>query len=240
MRPALNRLLVVATLSVAVAPCALPQGTASSARADSSAGVPTLWFHAPQAYGAWVAGAHHSEFRTRTGVAGHRDFFLLGVRLGWPLPGGDEPGRVVKGMYFVDLFPLAVSTGMPEYTWNRTCRPGFICPGATPIEHTVYAYGLAPIGWSVSIGNERTRLHLEASGGGLWFSRPIPDPEATRFNFTASAGPALELAVAPSGKMRVGYLWHHTSNGGRGRVNPGLNSGILSVGLLYQLKRAVR
>ncbi|MFL5509718.1 MAG: acyloxyacyl hydrolase, partial [Gemmatimonadaceae bacterium] len=73
----------------------------------------------------------------------------------------------------------------------------------------------------------------EASGGGLWFSRRIPDPVATRFNFTASAGPALELRLTPSQSLRAGYLWHHTSNGGTGKVNPGLNSGILALGVLW-------
>jgi hypothetical protein len=83
----------------------------------------------------------------------------------------------------------------------------------------------------VSAGGAGARLGVEASGGGLWFSRRIPDPEATRFNFTASAGPVLELRIAPARALRVGYLWHHTSNGGTGRVNYGLNSGILSLGV---------
>jgi hypothetical protein len=77
---------------------------------------------------------------------------------------------------------------------------------------------------------------MEASAGGLWFMRRIPDPVATRFNFTASAGPTLELRVTPAQSLRVGYLWHHTSNGGTGKVNPGLNSGILALGLLWHTR----
>ena len=123
---------------------------------------------------------------------------------------------------------------MPEYHWNSRCRPESLCPGATPIPHSVYAFGLTPIGWAISVGRGPARLTVEASGGGLWFTRRIPDPVATRFNFTASAGPTLELRVTQSQMLRIGYLWHHTSNGGTGKVNPGLNSGILAAGLLWR------
>jgi hypothetical protein len=179
-----------------------------------------------------------SEFRTRTGVPGRRDFYLVAVRFAWPV-GGHDANRFVNAHYFLDLVPAAVTTGMPEYRWDRRCRPGFTCPGATPINHTVYAYGITPVGWSLSLGRSRVRMALEASGGGLWFSRRIPDPEATRFNFTASAGPSLEIGLGSSA-LRVGYLWHHTSNGGRGRINPGMDSDILSVGLLHRAHRGGR
>ena len=201
-----------------------------SVSADSSAGFPV---HAPSVFGAWIAGARHSPFHTRTGTTGYRNFYLTSVRLAWSL-GGDDQSRPVIASYFIDLVPAAVSTDMPEYRWNSRCRPETLCPGATPIPHAVYAFGVTPIGWAVGFGRGRARLTLEASGGGLWFTRRIPDPVATRFNFTASAGPTLELRVTHSQILRVGYLWHHTSNGGTGKVNPGLNSGILAAGLLWR------
>lgn len=210
----------------------LPDSTPDRAPASS-------WLPLPPVYGAWVAGAHASPFRTRTGVPGRRDFYLGAIRMGWPI-GGDHRARVANVQYFVDILPFAVTTGMPDYTWDRRCRPGFMCPGATPTRHTVYAFGVTPIGWSLSLGGPRARLTLEASGGGLWFARPIPDPEATRFNFTASVGPTLDLAVGPTSTLRLGYLWHHTSNAGTGRINPGLDTGILSVGLLHRARRSDR
>jgi hypothetical protein len=30
----------------------------------------------------------------------------------------------------------------------------------------------------------------------------------------------------------VGYSWHHTSNGGTGEVNPGLNSRAIAIGIV--------
>lgn len=233
-----RRILLSTALAVA-----LPCTAATRAGAQSSPAVggdtatdklPRSPMHAPAMYGAWVAAARHSPYRTRTGVSGHRDFYLANIRLGWALGGGDDPSRVVNGSYFIDLVPVALSTSMPEYQWNSRCQPGTLCPGATPILHDAYAIGVAPLGWALSLGRGPARLTLEASGGGLWFSRRIPDPEATHFNFTASAGPTLELRLISGQTLRIGYLWHHTSNGGTGRVNPGMNSGIAAVGLLWR------
>jgi hypothetical protein len=165
-------------------------------------------------------------------VPGYRNFYLASLRFAWSI-GGDNPERPVHGTYFIDVIPAALSTDMPDYDWNSRCRPDTFCPGATPIPHDVYGFGFAPLGWALVFGNGPARLTLEASGGGLWFNRRIPDPVAARFNFTASAGPTLEVRVTPSQSLRIGYLWHHTSNGGTGKVNPGLNSGILALGVLW-------
>lgn len=208
------------------------QTTTLMATVDSDSGG-GLAVHAPSMYGVWIGGARHSAFHTRTGAPGHRNFYLTSVRLAWSI-GGVDQSRPVSASYFIDLIPAAVSTDMPEYLWNSRCRPDTTCPGATPIPHSVYAFGLSPIGWAVAFGSGPARLTIEASGGGLWFTRRIPDPVATRFNFTASAGPTLELRVTQAQTLRVGYLWHHTSNGGTGKVNPGLNSGLFAVGLLWR------
>ena len=230
-------LFALAVVLASPAP-ARTQEPAATAASDTTTTRPSnKWVSAPALFGAWVAGAHNSEFRTRTGVPGRRDFYLGAVRIGWPVHGYD-PSRVANLQYFIDVVPFAVSTGMPDYVWDRRCRPGFMCPGATSINHTVHAFGIAPIGWSLSLGGRHARLNLEASGGGLWFARRVPDPEATRFNFTATVGPSLDLPVGPSSAVRFGYLWHHTSNGGTGRINPGLDSGILSIGLFYRAHRS--
>jgi hypothetical protein len=224
----------VAALLAGSAGAALAQGAPSTAVDSGANDLPLLPLRGPGTYGVWIAAARHSGYRTRTGVLGHRDFYLANVRLAWALGGGDDPSRPVNGSYFIDIVPMAVSTSMPEYLWNSRCQPGTLCPGAKPILHDAYAIGLAPLGWALTLGRGPARLTIEASGGGLWFSRRVPDPEATRFNFTASAGPTMEVRIRSGEILRIGYLWHHTSNGGTGRVNPGLNSGILSFGMLWR------
>jgi len=231
----LSTAALIAALVIALgAARAAAQGFAAAPADTSDGGLPTLTLRAPSTYGAWVAAARHSEFRTRTGVPGYRDFYLASARFGWPIGDASRPVRV---SYFVDVIPAALTTDMPEYQWNARCQPTTYCPGATPIPHNVYGFGLSPIGWSVAMGNGAASLTIEATGGALWFTRRVPYPVATRFNFTASAGPTLELRLAPSEALRVGYLWHHTSNGGTGLVNPGLNSGIFTAGMLWRERR---
>lgn len=224
---------IAAVLMLAAISSVGAQRSARSTSPDSSDGseLPILEVHAPSTYGAWIAAARHSQFQTRTGVPGYRDFYEASARFGWSI--GDQ-SRTVSGTYFIDLIPAALSTDMPDYQWNSRCHPDTYCPGATPIPHDVYAFGITPLGFAVNFGGGPARLTIETSGGGLLFSRRIPDPVAARFNFTASAGPTLELRLTPSGSMRVGFLWHHTSNGGTGKVNPGLNSGILALGMMWR------
>ena len=227
--------LALVIASPAVARAQGPEATVANDTLETRSS--SKWIPAPTLFGAWVAGAHNSEFRTRTGIPGRRDFYLGAVRMGWFVRGYD-PSRVANLQYFIDVVPFAVSTGMPEYVWDRRCRPGFMCPGATSINHTAHGFGITPFGWTLSVGGHSARVNLEASGGGLWFSRRVPDPEATRFNFTATVGPSLDVTVGPNSALRIGYLWHHTSNAGTGRINPGLDSGILSIGLFYRAHRS--
>ena len=234
-RPAIAALIAALIVAAVHVRLAVAQGPSSASSDTSEGGLPTLLIHAPSTYGAWVAAARHSEFQTRTGVPGYRNFYLVSARFGWKL-GGDD-ASLVRVSYFMDVIPAAVTTDMPEYQWDARCQPTTYCPGATPIPHNVYGFGLSPIGWAVAVGNGPASLSIEATGGGLWFTRRVPDPVATRFNFTASAGPTLELRLTSSETLRLGYLWHHTSNGGTGHVNPGLNSGILTAGMLWRETR---
>ena len=231
--PRIPSSIVIAALVIAGGVSSATAQTTMHAPGDSADSAPAGHVvHAPSVYGAWGAAARHSPFHTRTGAPAYRNFYLTSVRFAWSL-GGEDRSRRLSGAYFIDLIPAALSTDMPEYHWSSRCRPETLCPGATPIPHSVYGFGITPIGWAIGYGGGPARLTIEASGGGLWFTRRIPDPVATRFNFTASAGPTLEWRVTPSQTLRVGYLWHHTSNGGTGKVNPGLNSGILAAGLLW-------
>src|SRR6478735_7559832 len=100
------RLPEAATIAALLIVCAVPslaQGPAASPD-TGDAGLPTLMLRGPSTYGAWVAAAHHSQFRTRTGVPGHRDFYLMNVRFGWGI--GDQT-RPVSVAYFIDVIPAA-------------------------------------------------------------------------------------------------------------------------------------
>lgn len=219
---------LAASLLLAAAPAARAQ---NAARDRGAPRVHARAHLAPSSLSTWLGVASHSAFKTRLGVPSYRAFYLLAVRAAWPIGGGPERGVE----YFVDLIPLAASTGMPDYAPDDRCVPGVICPGAHATPHTAYAVGLSPLGLAVRLaGGRRARLALEGSAGALWFSRAVPDPYAARFNFTAAAGASLELGVSRDRALRIAYLYHHTSNGGRAIVNPGLNSHVISLGLTWR------
>ncbi|HEX6536998.1 MAG TPA: acyloxyacyl hydrolase [Gemmatimonadaceae bacterium] len=221
---------LVALLLALAAPAGAQRAMADSAARRAPAGSTGRFPFHPASVEGWVGMSRHSSFRTRLGVPLYRDFYISGIRASWPL---GAQSRAVE--YFVDLIPAAISTDMPDYGPDDDCVPGEVCPDAHPVPHTVYAVGLAPLGIAVRVaGGRRARLELEGSAGALWFTRTVPDPAATRFNFTAAAGAALDLAVSRDHAVRLGYLFHHTSNGGRGLVNPGLNSQVVTLGIAWR------
>jgi hypothetical protein len=66
----------------------------------------------------------------------------------------------------------------------------------------------------------------------VWFTRNMPVPDARRFNFAADAGGGVELLTRDERALVVGYRFHHLSNGGRARQNPGVDMHVLYVGVM--------
>ncbi len=182
--------------------------------------------------GAWLGLAHNSPLSTRLGTTHDRDLYLVGVRAGWLI----ASANYVALEYTVDLIPVAVTTGNPEYYLADRCRVG-PCELADLVRtrHVVYGAGIAPIGLQLHVFRKLpVQLLLNASFGGFWFARPVPDPEATRFNFTADVGGAVKFVFAARRAVMAGYKYHHLSNGGLGGVNPGANAHVFYLGFIHQ------
>jgi hypothetical protein len=183
--------------------------------------------------------AHHSEIPTRLPIAEYRDLYIVDLRAGWTLASSD----FLSVEYAPSIVPLAVSTRNPqEYVPRATvsCVHGKDCAEFTaldvktiPYYSNTYGFGLTPVGFQLRLfRTSPVQLLTYANGGALWFTHRIPDPEATRFNFTAELGAAVQVNLPQRLGLLVGYSWHHTSNGGTGHVNPGLNSRAISVGIV--------
>jgi lipid A 3-O-deacylase PagL len=191
---------------------------------EGDEGVPRL--------GVLLGGALHSGFHTGYGEA-TRDFVFVAVRRSWPLGG---TGFLAID-YMADLIPAALSTGVSGSRDVFTpCDPVGPCLAPVkqvPMMRMVYGVGLAPIGFAVRLFRGRAvQVQVEASGGALWFTRPVPDSAGTKFNFTAQVGAGLQFRVVRHAAMVVRYHLHHTSNAGTGTWNPGLNSFVASVGVM--------
>ncbi len=98
--------------------------------------------------------------------------------------------------------------------------------------HDTYGFGVAPLGflsrWRVT---PAVGLRLRASGGVVSFQSPVPDPLACKFNFLADGGVLADVRVTQRVALVAGARLNHISNGGRGRVNPGMDSHMLEAGL---------
>ena len=189
-------------------------------------------------FAVWTAFAGNEPLNTRIGDTDDRDLFLIGLRARWLL---SESGPF-EVAFTADLLPAVVSTGMPSYTFANvppSCMPNQACtlPLIVVTEmtrKTVYGFGLAPVGGEVRFRATRPLAFvLRGSAGGVYFSRPIPDPEERRFNFIFDVGAGAELRFSRRVAMTAGYRLNHISNAGRGPVNPGMNSRMLELGLNF-------
>ncbi len=188
--------------------------------------------------------SRHSSVPTRMPTAAYRDMYVVDLRAGWTL----ASNGFLSVEYAPGVVPLAISTRNPrayEPVPVTVCPQGKSCNDYTateyttvPLYSTAYGFGLTPVSFQLRLfPSSPVQLLTYANGGALWFTQPIPDPEATRFNFTAELGAAIQLNLPDRLGLVVGYSWHHTSNAGTGHVNPGLNSRALSLGIVARRGR---
>ena len=85
---------------------------------------------------------------------------------------------------------------------------------ATPGAGTVSGLGMDPLGIDVRLGP----VHLGARAGMRWFMQPVPVQESQRFAFAIDI-----LAGVRLGRAEFGLDYHHVSNAGLARRNPGVN-----------------
>lgn len=90
--------------------------------------------------------------------------------------------------------------------------------------------GFRPLGLRFLRGTGPIKLQAHASGGVIRFTVPTPAANATTTNFTGELGLGFRVP-AGWGTLGAGYRWHHLSNAGRGRVNPGIDSHQLYFGV---------
>lgn len=211
---------------------ALPDTTAAeivdtAATQPQPARQPGKWW-----IGAWGAGARHSKFYTRLGIR-HRDFYMAGIRIGRELP----VSRHVAVDYHVDVVPLLISTDNPVAFSKRQVCKGSVCGLQLEMETaTTRGYGLIPVGIQVRMfPRNRIQPMLGLSLGAAWYEKPVPDPDEQRLNFMGDLAIGFQMRVAQSSAVVAGLRQHHTSNAETGRVNPGIDSRVVYLGVTRSL-----
>ena len=151
------------------------------------------------------------------GVSLDRQFLLATVTYSHVLVGSED--TVLK--YRFALVPAAlVRHG------DLRAPDGSLLPA-----RTVYGGGMEPIGLQVNFRRTaRLQPYLGATGGFLYFTEQVPVPESSQYNFTFSVGGGMELLSTHRTTVRLGYRFHHLSNGYTGHTNPGIDSQIIEIG----------
>jgi hypothetical protein len=129
-------------------------------------------------------------------------------------------------LYTFDIVPVAITTEMPAYTRIYSTQDQTRPPAATliPSYHRAYGAGVVPLGLRMDVGTSKyVRFSTGLGCGALRFTRRIPDPEGTRFNFALEGMVGLKV-LTPIGRITFGGSFHHISNAGFGNVNPGMNT----------------
>jgi opacity protein-like surface antigen len=124
--------------------------------------------------------------------------------------------RLIAVRYVADVVPLSV-VGDPRANGQR-----------------VYAYGTggSPIGAQVNfLHSRRIQPFLTSGGGFLYFNRQMFG--ATQFNFTAQLGAGVQVFTSRHHSIDFGYKYHHISNANLGRINPGMDSHVVFVGVSF-------
>jgi hypothetical protein len=121
-------------------------------------------------------------------------------------------------------------------------------PGGTPLNYSVTDYcsgrqwtigeAMSPVGFQWNfLPRHKTQGLLEGHGGYMYSTRPIPITSAGSFNFTVDIGGGFETFLSKSRSMRIEYRYHHISNHGTARENPGIDNGLIQVMYCFRLGR---
>jgi hypothetical protein len=213
-----------------------PAATAAAPATATPAAIPTTESAHPE-LSTWVAGAQHARLKTRFGTKHNRALYLVGIQWRRPL----RTFGPLHVAYRVNVLPVIVATKMPTYdTIPYHPCPSCQAAGLMTVQNfsTVYGAGIEPVGLDAAIGGPRhLQLRVGASGGMVYFEDPIPDPAECKLNFIANVVTRVSVPLWQGHRIEAGYRYNHISNGGRGPVNPGMDSNMFELGVSWALSR---
>lgn len=186
--------------------------------------------------GAWFGASFHSRFATRQGPR-YRDLYMAGIRF----LNAAEATRDVTLDYYVDLVPLIRSTNTPtEYRWECSGTSNPPDCKSRMVTETVPGFGITPVGLQLrAFARRKVQLTFGLGLGAAWYQSPVPDPDERQLNFMGDAGAGLQFELGEAAVL-AGIRHSHTSNGGTGEVNPGLDSRVIYLGVVRPLGRRAK
>lgn len=169
-------------------------------------------------YGAW-AGYSPRSF-TIEGQSEDRQLFLLNLQYARTL----FSTRPVTLKYTAEMVPVALEI-QPTQVYNYTAIP-LINPAGT-----IYAAGASPVGFQGNFGHRRIQPFSQGSVGFLYFTRQVPVIGSSQFNYTVSIGFGAQFFPRSGRSFTLAWKYFHLSNNYQARFNPGIDSGVIYVGV---------
>jgi len=128
-----------------------------------------------------------------------------------------------------------VTNNPPAHSFSTpdACR-GLPVPGRGPVT----GFGASPLGMEGTLRlSTRWRGYVASAAGFVWFTREVPIPDASRFNYTFEIGGGVIRRLSDSTSVRIGYKFHHLSNYYHAPQNPGLDADVFLVGVQRTIGR---
>lgn len=124
------------------------------------------------------------------------------------------------GDFEVDLGSEILAAGRIKFPVNGIDGP----------KDTQYGFGINPAVVQVPIFNN---FFASSTGGIIVFPKAFPDDFGTELNFVFDFGLGYELDVSSTNRIQFGYQVQHISNGGTGRINPGIDFHMFYIGFRF-------
>jgi hypothetical protein len=188
----------------------------------------------------WGGVAHNSPEWGVLGDTPGMSLAMFGVRFARPV--GRAPafvGDTRATFLHLDLLPIVLMSRPYLSAWDREaagCEKSYPCYADPRDDVRLFSpdaamgIGANPIGITTFFRrNGRLSPSVGATGGFLYFSRPVPTSSSASFNFTAALEVGLRIGRSEEAGVSLVYRLHHISNAGTARENPAVASHLLTV-----------
>jgi lipid A 3-O-deacylase PagL len=176
--------------------------------------------------GPYVGVARHSLVGTHLGVTPDRDHLFLGVHAALNVV---RRPRWTLG-YAPEVVPLLLVSNNPKYRRFPDGAGGQIVieDGRGPVA----GFAISPLGVEAQVRlGARWRGYTAGAAGLVWFTREVPVAYARAFNYAFEVGGGVLWRYSPRQSLRLGYKFHHLSNGFTAPQNPGIDGAVFLVGI---------
>jgi hypothetical protein len=141
--------------------------------------------------------------------------------------------RLLHGSRWSLEWPVAILPA--TYVLHTPVESAFMSNGSwlvfgSDVRRTSRGFGVKPIGLRVLWHGEFLSTYLGAAGGIVWFDHAVPAGNGHRRNYLGDLDAGVRLPIASRVLAQLGYRFSHISNGGKGEVNHGIDSHMVSVG----------